>query len=103
MPAATSPVFEVHPEVSFAVLLGQPAVASKKTWAGMIERLVALKAAGIDLDGVDAAAGSAAAVDDMLDAAVAACTARRLADGVARAFPQDPQPEASGRVVAIWA
>ena len=38
LPSATCPVFEVHPEVSFAVLLGAPASASKKTWAGMRER-----------------------------------------------------------------
>jgi predicted RNase H-like nuclease len=101
--SATCPVFEVHPEVSFAMLLGRPATASKKTWAGMVERLDALNAAGIDLNGVDPAVGSAVAVDDMLDAAVAAWTARRLADGVARPFPHDPLPDASGRVIAIWA
>jgi predicted RNase H-like nuclease len=69
----------------------------------MVERLDALNAAGIDLNGVDPAVGSAVAVDDMLDAAVAAWTARRLADGVARPFPHDPLPDASGRVIAIWA
>jgi predicted RNase H-like nuclease len=79
------------------------ALRRKKTWAGMVERLDALNAAGIDLNGVDPAVGSAVAVDDMLDAAVAAWTARRLADGVARPFPHDPLPDASGRVIAIWA
>ncbi len=101
--SAPCPVFEVHPEVSFAILLGEPARASKKTWAGMLERLGALKAAGIDLEYVDAAAGSSVAVDDMLDAAIAAWTAGRLADGVARSFPEDLLTEASGRVIAIWA
>ncbi len=47
LPSSPCPVYEVHPEVSFAVLLGEPARASKKTWAGMVERRRALEAAGI--------------------------------------------------------
>ena len=50
LPTAPCAVWEVHPEVSFALLIGRPARASKKTWAGMIERRQALAAAGINLD-----------------------------------------------------
>lgn len=32
LPSSPCPVYEVHPEVSFAILLGAPARASKKTW-----------------------------------------------------------------------
>ena len=44
------PVYEVHPEISFAVLLGAPASAPKKSWAGMCERRRALEGAGLTLD-----------------------------------------------------
>jgi predicted RNase H-like nuclease len=103
VPSAPCPVFEVHPEVSFAVLLGAPARASKKTWAGMVERQEGLAAAGIHLNGVDGAAAVAAAVDDMLDAAVAAWTARRLADGTARQFPHASPSGGRQSGAVIWA
>jgi predicted RNase H-like nuclease len=103
LPSAPCPVHEVHPEVSFAVLLGKPARASKKTWAGMVERRQGLEAEGIVLDGVEGAATVHAAVDDMLDAAVAAWTARRIARGAARSFPDPPVIDCTGREVAIWA
>lgn len=38
LPKAPCPVWEVHPEVSFRFLIGTKATASKKTWAGMVER-----------------------------------------------------------------
>lgn len=97
------PLYEVHPEVSFAVLLGTPARGSKKTWAGMVERRNALEAAGITLDGIEGVATVRAAVDDVLDAAVAAWTAGRIACGTARSFPDSPQLDPSGRPIAIFA
>jgi predicted RNase H-like nuclease len=97
------PLWEVHPEVSFTVLLGQPPSASKKTWAGMRERVRALEAAGVRLDDLGVA-GVVAAVDDVVDAAVAAWSCRRLVNGDAVSFPDPPveDPE-TGRLVAIWA
>jgi predicted RNase H-like nuclease len=103
LPSSPCPVYELHPEVSFAVLLGAPARASKKTWAGMVERRQALEAVGISLDEIDFVAAVRASVDDMLDAAVAAWTAGRIARGAARSFPDPPQRHASGKRVAIWA
>jgi predicted RNase H-like nuclease len=103
LPSSPCSVYEVHPEVSFAELLGAPARASKKTWAGMVERQKALENAGLALDRVEGPAAVQASVDDMLDAAVAAWTARRIARGEARSFPDPPQVDASGRAVAIWA
>jgi len=101
--SAPAPVYEVHPEVSFAVLLGAPARASKKTWAGMVERRKALEAAGISLDEIVGSATVHAAVDDMLDAAVAAWTAGRIAAGTARSFPDPPHVDSSGNSIAILA
>jgi predicted RNase H-like nuclease len=103
LPRAPCPVWEVHPEVSFALILGRPARASKKTWAGMVERRHALAAVGIDLDGVPDPAASRAAVDDMLDAGAVAWSARRLLAGTARSFPDPPHMDRSGRFTAIWA
>ena len=105
LPSSPWPVYEVHPEVSFAVLLGAPARASKKTWAGMVERRDALQAAGVHLDRIsaDSVVATRASVDDMLDAAVAAWSAGRIARGAARSFPNPPELDASGNRVAIWA
>jgi predicted RNase H-like nuclease len=101
LPHAPCPLHEVHPELSFAVLLGHPALATKRSWAGMVERRAALADVGIDLDHVGGAAGKAA-VDDVLDAGAAAWTARRLLAGSARPFPDPPGVE-PGPGRAIWA
>lgn len=103
LPRTPCPVYEVHPEVSFTVLLQHPARASKKSWAGMVERRQALEGAGICLDRIDGDAAVRAAVDDVLDAAVAAWSAARIARGLARSFPDPPQASPAGRPVAIWA
>lgn len=98
-----APVWEVHPEVTFAVLLDHPARASKKTWAGMIERRDALAAVGIDLDDLGEA-GARAGVDDVLDAAALAWSAHRLATGQGISFPDPPEADpATGEPMAIWA
>jgi predicted RNase H-like nuclease len=103
LPSAPCQVREVHPEVSFGLLIGRPASASKKTWAGMVERRQALLGVGINLEGVPVEVGIHAAVDDMLDAAVVAWSARRVAGGLARSFPDPPSVSANGQPVAIWA
>jgi predicted RNase H-like nuclease len=82
------PVREVHPEVSFSLLAGAPILAGKATWAGLEARRAALAAAGIVVPGDLGEAGRARA-DDVLDAAVVAWSARRIARGEARCFPAD--------------
>jgi predicted RNase H-like nuclease len=47
-------------------------------------------------------AGRVAGVDDVLDAAVAAWSAQRIARGEARCLPDPPERDAEGRSVAIW-
>ncbi len=103
LPDAPCGVWEVHPEVSFALLIGKPAQAPKKTWAGMIERRNALASAGISLDGAPFEAGVHAAVDDVLDAGAVAWSATRLLEGTARSFPDPPLRGPGGRLIAIWA
>ncbi len=97
MPAGTAEaapaVVEVHPEVSFAVRNGgRPMTHSKKRAEGAAERLALLDAP------LRAAFGPARATwlrrdvasDDLLDALIAAWTARRILEGVARTFPAGP-------------
>jgi predicted RNase H-like nuclease len=100
---APFPVYEVHPENSFAVLLGAPASAPKKSWAGVSERRQALEAAGLTLDHIHGDAAVRAAVDDMLDATVAAWSARRIARAQALMIPEPAPSGPDGRLIAIWA
>ncbi len=83
-------VREVHPEVSFAVLAGRSLAFAKRTWNGHRERLRLLSRAGIKIPArLDAGLVPA---DDVLDAAVAAWTATRIAHGDHVTFPAIPQP-----------
>ncbi|WP_143590550.1 DUF429 domain-containing protein [Thermoactinospora rubra] len=97
-----SRVVEVHPEVSFARLAGAALPWSKTTWAGMSQRRALLEGAGIVVPADLGAAGAAAAVDDVLDAAVAAWTARRVAAGLAVPLPDPPEVFGDGLPCAIW-
>jgi predicted RNase H-like nuclease len=83
-------VREVHPEVSFAVLAKEPLAFAKRTWNGHRERLRLLRRAGIRIpDRLDAGLVPA---DDVLDAAVAAWTATRIARDEHGTLPGDPAP-----------
>ncbi len=42
-------------------------------------------------------------IDDIVDAAALLATARRVADGLARSFPDSPEPDERGLQMAIWA
>lgn len=95
-------VLEGHPEVSFWALAGgRPMSHSKKTWNGQMERRQLLAEAGLALpDRLKGTAGHVP-VDDILDAAVLAWTARRVVEGTAGSLP-DPPELIGGRRVAIW-
>lgn len=99
---ATSQVIEVHPEVSFAQLAGAPLTVRKRTWAGAQRRRELLAAAGVVLADDLGAAGRLAAVDDVLDAAAAAWTARRFTRGEAHSLPDPPETLSGGSKCAIW-
>lgn len=97
---------EVHPETSFAVLAGRPMSVSKKQRAGVDERLEALSD---EFPGIKEAIADASwpgpprpALDDLLDAAVAAWTARRLAAGAALCLGEGETDE-TGYPMNIWA
>jgi predicted RNase H-like nuclease len=89
--AAGVPLLEVHPEVAFAVLAGQP-LPRKRSWAGLSVRRALLAAVGVVLPDrfVD---DDRAAPDDVVDAAICAW----VADGAATGAPLRPLPAATGQ------
>jgi predicted RNase H-like nuclease len=91
-------IIEVHPEVSFRCLAGAPVEHPKTSWNGQHDRRRWLTEHGIDLPDRLSHAG-AVPVADVLDAAVAAWSARRYAVGDAKALPADAQP---GDRQVIW-
>lgn len=95
-------VREVHPEVSFFEMLRGPLEYSKRSWAGMNLRRMALQREGIDLDGILDLAGEKAGVDDLLDAAAAAWSARRIDMGIQGSLPNPPERGRRGELQAIW-
>lgn len=102
LPNAPCRVVETHPELSFAALHGTPVMARKTTWAGMETRRDLLAKQGISLRGELGRAGKMAAVDDVLDAAVCAWSARRVANGAATSLPDPPEEFGDGIASAIW-
>lgn len=99
---APARVVEAHPELSFAAMAGAPLRSRKNTWAGAVQRRALLAQAGIVLDGDLGLAGEQAGVDDVLDAAAAAWTARRVSHGSARCLPPSPEVFSDGIPAAIW-
>jgi predicted RNase H-like nuclease len=95
-------VAEAHPELSFAGLAGTPLRSRKSTWAGVAERRALLARAGIVLADDLGPPAEQAGVDDVLDAAVMAWTAQRVASGSARPLPDPPELLSDGSACAIW-
>ncbi|MDE0236890.1 MAG: DUF429 domain-containing protein [bacterium] len=92
---------EVHPETSFAMLAGQPMSASKHQPAGQAERGAAL-APEFDNLGTAPPSLPGTSLDDLLDAAAAAWTARRMAASTALILGRG-ELDATGYPMAIWA
>jgi len=86
-------VIEVHPEVSFRELAHRP-LTSKHRLEGLVERRSLLEAAAIEVP----ASAPRLAEPDLLDATIAAWSARRYALGEALPLPQGH----SARIGAIW-
>lgn len=90
-PQLQARVIEVHPEVSFAELAGRP-LGPKRSRAGRVERLRALRAWLRDPEAALATAPRPARPDDALDALAVAWSARRWRDGEALVLPYDDPP-----------
>ncbi|MDX2258662.1 MAG: DUF429 domain-containing protein [Hyphomicrobiaceae bacterium] len=110
-PALQARVFECHPEVAFVTLnggnaLGEPKKVRSAPYApGLALRQGLLEAAGFPrrLFEPGLIARSAATPDDILDAAVNAWAAARIARGEATCFPDEPERDERGLVMAIHA
>lgn len=89
-PAPRPGVIEVHPELCFAAMAGGAAVAlvSKKSAAGVGQRLAALRPRLPDVDAVVATCPSGVPIEDALDALAALWTAERWTRGEARTMPE---------------
>jgi predicted RNase H-like nuclease len=93
-------IVEVHPEVSFRALKGEPLRYSKKdSWSGVAERRALLGSAGIFLP-EELPGGEQVRPDDVVDAAVAAWSAMRVAEGRSATLPAEPSGDpADGGVI----
>ncbi|RAI43049.1 DUF429 domain-containing protein [Rhodoplanes roseus] len=107
--ALAARVFEVHPEVAFWRMNGEESLAEPKKVKsrpyepGLALRRALLVAAGLSADVVQAPPPRGAGPDDLLDALACAVTARRIATGLARPFPDPPPVDRHGLRMAIWA
>jgi predicted RNase H-like nuclease len=95
--ASPAQLYEVHPELSFAAIAGAPLAASKHTEAGLVIRRELLARAGITLPPKVAGA----AVNDLLDAAAVAWSARRIAAAEAVTLTSPAQHADDGTEIAI--
>jgi predicted RNase H-like nuclease len=108
-PAAAARVREVHPELAFWRLNGERALDEPKKAKGrcyepgLALRRQLLIAAGLRPAIVNGDPPKGAGPDDLLDALACAAIARRVYVGDARPFPDQPERDAFGLPMAIWA
>jgi len=103
--AMGSIVYETHPEVALAVLERAPILESKKTVKGRAARLTALRKLGIPVGLVEPHTyqKSKVAPDDLVDAAICAIVAQRIANGQHITLPANPPLDGTGIEMAIHA
>jgi len=88
---------EVHPEVSFVKANGdRPLAWAKTSWNGMNQRRGILERVGVELPD-DLGDVGGCGIPDLLDAAIVAWSAFRIAQGVG-----EPLPAGHERIGAIW-
>jgi predicted RNase H-like nuclease len=107
-PAHTARIFECHPEAAFWRAngerpLGEPKKVSGRPYGpGLALRRYLLGREGFDEQFLAAAPPRGMGVDDLLDACACAVTAKRIALGIARSFPDPPGKDSHSLPVAIW-
>ena len=94
-------IWEVHPEVSFTALANRHLTWPKTSWNGFHERVGILRDANIEIPASIGDIGNAG-TEDVLDAAAAAWSARRIADRTAASLPTEPTQFLDERPLAIW-
>jgi len=98
---ARADIWEVHPEVSFREIAGRHLAWPKTSWNGFHERFDLLREAGIEIPLSISDLGDAG-TEDVLDAAAAAWSAGRIAEGTASSLPSEPTQFVNARPLAIW-
>jgi predicted RNase H-like nuclease len=108
-PALVARVFEVHPEVAFWRLNGDKPLAEPKKVGGAphapglsLRREILLRA-GMPAGLFDSPLPRGAGEDDRLDAIACLAIALRICRGLARPFPDPPERDGHGLLMAIWA
>lgn len=91
--AAFAHWWESHPETTFAVMNGGTPLASKRSALGVGQRLALLRSEFPTVDRLLTAAPASVPIDDVLDAAAAAWSARRIAAGTATVFGPDSRDD----------
>nr|WP_269152442.1 DUF429 domain-containing protein [Xanthobacter oligotrophicus] len=110
-PELRARLVECHPEVAFWAMNGQAAldmpkkVMNRPHAPGLDLRLRLLAASGVPIDLLNAQTARAlgAGLDDLIDAAACAVTAKRVAEGKALRFPEPAEADAFGLPVVIVA
>lgn len=108
IPALESRIYECHPELAFRQLNGERPMGSPKKVKsrvnpeGIGERRSLLVRQGYDATFLDQPLPAGAGRDDLIDAAVLALTAGRIARGEACSFPSVPERDGKGLRIAIW-
>ncbi|MDJ0931626.1 DUF429 domain-containing protein [Breoghania sp.] len=102
-------VFEVHPELGFWRLNGErpmslpKMIRSQGSIPGIEERRTLLERFGFPADFWHQPPPSGVGADDLVDAAVNSIIAKRILKGEAQSFPPEPERDAGGLRMAIWA
>ena len=95
---------EGHPELSFALMAGQPVRSAKRNPEGRAARMALLSAAGFRPEALLASRkGSLCQPDDVLDAAALLWTARRHARAHHITIPPTPQRDSAGLEMSVIA
>jgi len=95
-------VYEVHPEVCFTAMNGEPLAYSKKSWHGQRARLRLLANAGITIPD-DLGDEGKIPPDDIIDSAAAAWSAHRIAAGTGEKVGKPvPLPRPNRNAGFIW-
>lgn len=96
-------VREIHPEVCFSELAGNPMTSRKASKWGREERRRALMQPFPELHAIEEAGrGQGLPIEDILDATVACWSALRLIDGRGYSLPDAVSLDATGLRMAIW-
>lgn len=95
-------IYEVHPEVSFTEMNGEPLTHPKKSWHGQAARLRLLATVGIAIPD-DLGTAGRIPPDDIIDAAAAAWSAQRIAAGHAESVGEPtPNEQPNPHAGRIW-